>query len=184
MPVAEITEGRLMLNGPGILTPDQKRFWHIFAELQRWKNNDVPPQGAGPEWCLILSLAVIVTGGLVLIATPGLLLTGAAAFTGSLLVWTYACRRVRNRPTLRWPERLDRLLSQYRPVDSEAWAELKADVVSKDALTLAAVQRWIAKERVYYSYPKARNPARWRFLLNHADQQLTEHSAEAERSGD
>jgi len=181
MPVAVITEGRLMLNGPGILTPDQKRFWHIFAELQRWRNNDPPPQGAGHEWCLILSLAGIVTGGLVLMATSGLLLTGAAAFTASLLVWTYACRRVRNRPILRWPERLDGLLSQYRPVDSEAWAELKADVVSKDALTLAAVQRWIAKERVYYTYPKARNPARWRFLQNHADKQLSGHAGEAER---
>ena len=114
-------------------------------------------------------------------ATSGLLLTGAAAFTASLLVWTYACRRVRNRPILRWPERLDGLLSQYRPVDSEAWAELKADVVSKDALTLAAVQRWIAKERVYYTYPKARNPARWRFLQNHADKQLSGHAGEAER---
>ena len=146
-----------MLNGPGILTPDQKRFWHIFSELQRWRNNDPPPQGAGHEWCLILSLAGIVTGGLVLIATSGLLLTGAAAFTGSLLVWTYACRRVRNRPTLRWPERLDRLLSQYRPV---------------------------AKERVYYTYPKARNPARWRFLQNHANQQLAGHAPEPEHSGD
>ncbi len=117
-------------------------------------------------------------------ATSGLLLNGAAAFTASLLVWTYACRRVRNRPILRWPERLDRLLSQYRPVDSEAWAELKAGVVSKDALTLAALERWMAKERMHYSYPKARNPARWRFLLNHADQQLTGHSLEAKHWGD
>ncbi|PWK94351.1 hypothetical protein C7431_11188 [Pantoea allii] len=173
-----------MLNGPGILTPDQKRFWQIFAELQRWKNNDLPPQGTGLEWCLVICLAVIITAGLVLMALSGLSLTGAAVFIASLLVWTYTCRRVRKRPILRWPERLDRLLSQYRPVDSEAWAELKADVVSKDALTLAALQRWMAKERMYYSYPKARNPARWRFLQNNAVQQLTEHTSAPERSGD
>lgn len=112
-----------------------------------------------PRQMLALSAAIAVllvmlsAGGLTQVGFVLFLLISTAAFYGTMK-WARSAKT--------WDERLDSQLSDYRPLDREAFELLKRKARETGALASSHVEEWLEAERSAVC-PESHRSRQWRF---------------------